>query len=102
MPLGLQFSNDDIPFSIPVCLFLSFFFWLPCELISSNFYTEYYSVIFIFLARYSALATPLLMSEVGKMTIDYLIPQHKPSTHLVGDIVYLKKKCRTERLHLFP
>jgi hypothetical protein len=37
------------------------------------------------------LATPLLMSEVGKMTIDYLIPLHKPSTHHVGDIVYLKK-----------
>jgi hypothetical protein len=40
--------------------------------------------------------------EVGKMMIDYLIPLHKPSTRHVGDIVYILKKCRIERLHFFP
>jgi hypothetical protein len=29
--------------------------------------------------------------EVGKMTIDYLLPLSKPSTRQVADIVYLKK-----------
>jgi hypothetical protein len=30
-------------------------------------------------------------TEVGKMTIDYLLPLSKPSTRQVADIVYLKK-----------
>jgi hypothetical protein len=30
-------------------------------------------------------------ADVGKMTIDYLIPLHKPLKRHVGNIVYLKK-----------
>jgi hypothetical protein len=41
------------------------------------------------------------VTEVGKMTINYLIPLHKPSTRHFGDIVYIFKKCRIERLHFF-
>jgi hypothetical protein len=38
--------------------------------------------------------------EVGKMTIDYLLPLSKPSTRQVANIVYLKKKCRIASLRL--
>jgi hypothetical protein len=47
-------------------------------------------------------AETLRLAEVGKMTIYYLIPLHKPSTRHVGDIVYILKKFRIERLHFFP
>jgi hypothetical protein len=40
--------------------------------------------------------------EVGKMTINYLIPLHKPWTSHVGDIVHINKNCRIERLLFFP
>ncbi len=36
--------------------------------------------------------------EVGKMTVDYLLPPSNPSTRQVADIIYLKKKCRIARL----
>ncbi len=39
-------------------------------------------------------------AEVGKMTIDYLLPLSKPSTRQVADIVYLKEKCWIARLRL--
>jgi hypothetical protein len=45
-------------------------------------------------------SSELWNAEVGKMTIDYLLPPSKPSTRQVANIVYLKKKCRIARLRL--
>ncbi len=41
----------------------------------------------------------LILSEVGKLTIEHLRPKHKPSTRHVGNIVNIKKKCSIERLY---